>query len=404
MRAAAEFDLAAARAGYFPRLDFEQNYTGGNNPVFAFGTLLNQRRFTEADFALPSLNNPDAIGNLQTRFDAQATIWDFGRTSRRVEGARLGLEMVDRSHEDHVRHLMLATLEAYYSVSLAQEAREASRVSLESAESIVRQAEERVRSGLAVEADLLRGQVFLASARQKEIESRGQSEMARARLNQLMGDPIDAPLGETAPLVPSSLPTPDQESLRVEQRTRRPDYQRLIAEIRQAEVDAGARKSEYYPTLGGFASWEMNNPSIKTYGGNSWTAGINLRWNIFSGKADSSRLKAARERLEAKRRQLQALESGMDLEIHNATIQFRAAEQQVEAARAAEAQSVESLRILRNRYEAGLATMTDLLSAESERASARAMLAEAIYRHRVSYARIEYAAGTLSASSTALNP
>jgi hypothetical protein len=48
--------------------------------------------------------------------------------------------------------------------------------------------------------------------------------------------------------------------------------------------------------------------------------------------------------------------------------------------------------------------MTDVLSAESQRAEARAMLSEAIYRHRLSHARIEYAAGTLSATSTAMNP
>ena len=82
----------------------------------------------------------------------------------------------------------------------------------------------------------------------------------------------------------------------------------------------------------------------------------------------------------------------MALEIRRALIQYRAAEQQVIAAQAAEAQSEEGLRILRNRYDAGLATMTDLLSAETARSSTRTTLAEAIYRHRLSYAQVEYSA------------
>ena len=98
------------------------------------------------------------------------------------------------------------------------------------------------------------------------------------------------------------------------------------------------------------------------------------------------------------------MESAMALEIRNAMVQFRSAGQQVEAAQAAEAQSEEGLRILKNRYGAGLATMTDLLAAESQRAAARAMLSEALYRQRVSYAGIEYAAGTLSPTSSAMNP
>ena len=95
---AANSELSSSRAGYLPRLDFEQSYTGGNNPVYVFVTLLNQRRFTAQNFALSSLNQPDAIDNLQTRLAAQASIWDFGRNHRRVEGARLGVEMTERGH------------------------------------------------------------------------------------------------------------------------------------------------------------------------------------------------------------------------------------------------------------------------------------------------------------------
>jgi len=404
MREAAGSDLSASRAGYLPRLDFEQSYTGGNNPVYVFGTLLTQRRFTAQNFALSSLNSPDAIDNLQTRLTAQSSIWDFGRTRRRVEGARLGVEMTDRGHEDHVRQILLATLDAYYSVSLAREAWTAAGISLESAESIVKQAEARVQSGMAVEADLLRGQVYLASARQREIESKGQLEMARARLNRLMGEPVEAPMGDTATLKPTSFPVPTEEALKAEQSQRRPDYQRLVTELRQAEVEVRSFHGEYLPTIGTFASWEMDNPSLSSYGGNNWIAGISLRWNLFAGGGDSDRLRAARQRLEAKKRQLAAMESAMALEIHNAMVQFRSVEQQVEAAQAAEAQSEEGLRILKNRYEAGLATMTDVLSAESQRAAARTMLSEAIYRHRLSYAQIEFAAGTLSSTSTAMNP
>ena len=401
---AAEADLSASRAGYLPRVDFEQSYTGGNNPVYVFGTLLTQRRFTAANFGLPSLNNPDAIDNLQTRFTAQGTIWDFGRTRQRVEGVRLGVKMTDSSHEDHVRQVLLATLDAYYSVSLARESRDAARVSLESAESIVSEAQSRVQAGMTVEADLLRSQVYLASARQREIEARGQLEIARSRLNRLMGEALEAPQGETAALKPTTLPAPNEEALRAEQRKHRPDYLGLLAKQEQAGLEAHSRKTEYLPTIGAFAGWEMDNPSLGSYGGNNWSAGMSLRWNIFAGGADAARLEAARHRLEAVKRQLAAMESAMALEIHGAVVQFRSAEQQVQEARAAEAQAEEGLRILKNRYEAGLATMTDLLSAESQRAAARAMLSEAVYRHRLGYAQVEYAAGTLSATSTAMNP
>jgi outer membrane protein TolC len=92
----------------------------------------------------------------------------------------------------------------------------------------------------------------------------------------------------------------------------------------------------------------------------------------------------------------------MAMEIRQEIVSLQSAEQQVEVTRAAEAQAQESLRILKNRYEAGLATMTDLLSAESMRADARTAFAQAVYYHRLSFARLEYAAGLLSPTSEAM--
>lgn len=400
---AARSEFEATKAGYLPRIDFEQSYLAGDNPVFVFGTLLTQRRFTAENFALPSLNNPSAIDNLQTRATLQQNIWDFGRTGNRRDQARLGIEMADQSHEEHKRQVLLSVFDGYYSTSLADDALETARVALRSAESLESQAKARVESGLAVEADLLRSRVYLSTAKQQEIQAQGQLEAARAQLNRLMGNQLGESVGLTAPLTITNISLPSEEALVAEQKKRRPDYLNLLAELHQAELAVSARSKERLPVIAGFTTWEADNPSLSDYGGSNWSAGITLRWNLFAGGSDAAQLEAARQRLEQKRRQISAMDSAMALEVRRALIQYRAAEQQVEAARAAEAQSEEGLRILRNRYDAGLATMTDLLSAETARSSARTSLAQAIYRQRLSYAQVEYAAGILSPSSPAMN-
>jgi outer membrane protein len=402
-RQAALSEFKATRAGYLPRLDFEQSYLAGDNPVFVFGTLLTQRRFTADNFALPSLNDPSAVDNLQTRATVQQNIWDFGRTGSRREQARLGIEMADQSHEEHKRQVLLSVFNGYYSTSLARDALETARVALRSAEAIESQAKARVESGLAIEADLLRSRVYLSTAKQQEIQAQGQLEAARALLNRLMGNPLGATVGLTAPLTITTIVIPPEESLLAEQKKRRPDYQNLLAELRQAELAVSARSKERLPVIAGYTTWEADNPSLHEYGGSNWSAGITLRWNLFAGGSDAAQLEASRQRLEQKKRQISAMDSALALEERNALIQYRAAEQQVEASRAAEVQSEEGLRILRNRYDAGLATMTDLLSAETARSSARTNLAQAIYRQRLSYALVEFAAGILSPSSPAMN-
>jgi len=402
-RQAALSEYEAARAGYLPRLDFEQSYLAGDNPVFVFGTLLTQRKFTVENFALPSLNNPSAEDNLQTRATLQQTIWDFGRTRSRREQAQLGVKIADRSHEDHIRQVLFAIFDGYHQASLAREALETAQRALRSAESIESQAKSRVEAGLAVEADLLRSRVYLSTARQQAIQAQGMLEIARAQLNRLMGNPLQDAVGETAPLAAKSIPIPSEEALIAEQKQRRPDYQNLLTELREAELAVSSRQKEYLPLLAGYGQWEMDNPAFNDFGGSNWSAGITLRWNLYAGGGDAAQLQAARHRLEQKRRQIRAMESAMALEVRRAIIQYRAAEQQVTAAQAGEAQSEEGLRILKNRYDAGLATMTDLLSAETARSGARTNLAEAIYRQRLSYAQIEYTAGILASTSPAMN-
>jgi outer membrane protein len=400
---AAHSEFEAARAGYLPRLNFEQSYLAGNNPVFVFGTLLTQRRFTEENFALPALNNPSPVNNLLTRFTLQQTIWDFGRTPDQRSRARLGIEIADQSHEAHVCQVLLEVFNSYYSISLARDSLETARIALRSAEAIELQAKARVDSGLAVEADLLRSRAYLSTVRQQEIQAQGRLESAQMQLNRLMGNPLKTPMGTTAPLEAGDLNLPAEESLLAEQKQRRPDYQSLLAELREAEFAAKSRKNQYWPVLAGYGAWEMDNPSFSEYGGNNWAAGVTLSWNLLSSVSDSPQVEAARHRLEQKRRQVAAMESAMALEVHRALIEYRAAQQLVLAAQAAESQSEEGLRILRNRYDAGLATMTDLLSAETARSNARTNLSEAIYRHRLSFAQVEYTAGILSPTSPAMN-
>lgn len=402
-RQAARSEFRATRAGYLPRIDLEQSYLAGNNPVFVFGTLLNQRRFTADNFALPALNSPDPIDNLQTRATVQQNIWDFGRTGDRRELARLGVDLADQMYEEHKRQVLLSVFDGYYAVSLARAALDTARAALGSAEAIESQARARVESGLAVEADLLRSQVYVSSAKQQVIQAQGQLETAVAHLNRLMGDPLDNPVGETAPLTVRALSMSSEEELIAEQKRNRPDYRNLLTELRQAELTVSSSSKEYLPAISGYATWEMDNPSPGNYGGSNWAAGLTLQWNLFNGGRNAAQLDAARQRLEQKRRQVRAMESAMALEVRRALIQYRAAEQQVLAAQAAEAQSEEGLRILRNRYDAGLATMTDLLSAETARSSARTSLAEAVYRQRVSYAQVEHAAGILSRTSPAMS-
>ena len=55
--------LRIATSAYLPKLSFDHTMTRGNNPVYVFGSLLTQRRFTQDNFALDKLNVPPPLNN-----------------------------------------------------------------------------------------------------------------------------------------------------------------------------------------------------------------------------------------------------------------------------------------------------------------------------------------------------
>lgn len=71
-------------------------------------------------------------------------------------------------------------------------------------------------------------------------------------------------------------------------------------------------------------------------------------------------------------------------------------------ARDAVSQAKESLRILQNRYQAGLATMTSVLQAETARTQVEKKYLNAVYDYRLSDAALELATGELSPDSPAV--
>jgi outer membrane protein TolC len=86
----------------------------------------------------------------------------------------------------------------------------------------------------------------------------------------------------------------------------------------------------------------------------------------------------------------------MRTEVSQAHIHRQTAELSMETARAAMDQSAESLRILKNRYSAGLATITDLLRAEDAERQSQSNYWHAVYGNAMAYAELLYATGTLT--------
>jgi outer membrane protein TolC len=236
--------------------------------------------------------------------------------------------------------------------------------------------------------------VNLAERKEELIAARGDLDLAWADLREAMGAPdLQPPL--LSPIEPHDFPSSSlEEELALAAKTR-PDLAGLV-EAQQAQDEAvGAARSDFGPRVSAYGNWEEDRGSLTGAGGNNWVAGVQITVDILPlGKRDQlERETAAKQRADA---QLAQTRAQVRLDVSRAHIQHQTAELSLATARAAMEQSAESLRIVKNRYNAGLATITDLLRAGDAERESQSNYWHAVYGNAMAYAQLLYAEGSLT--------
>jgi outer membrane protein TolC len=394
--------IAEARAARLPRVDFSEGMTRGNNPVYVFGGLLTERQFTAGDFDLGSLNTPHPLDLFRTQFSAALPLYDAGQTGRRIKEAKLSAQGAGENGQRTRQELIFDVVKSYNNELLARENARVAEAAVNAAQSDLDRAQARQQEGQAVPSDLLSAQVQLAQAQQDLLQAQNAVDLAHAALNVAMG------LGEdAASTIQAGLKEADFDAGELAERQQqalklRPDLREASLGVERASNGQRMARAEFLPKVNAFSSWEEDNQTFLARGGNNWTVGASLNFNLFDGGANHARLAAARYRQIQAQAQLEQLSAAVKLQVREAYLNLTTAKQRVEVARQAQSQAEESLRIIQNRYEAGLATITDLLQVETARTAAGKNYLNAVFDYRLSFAALELATGELAPDSPAV--
>lgn len=398
---AAELRIAQARSGLLPRVGWQEAYIRSDNPVFVFSTLLTQRRFAERNFAIAELNRPDALNNFQSLISVDQTVWDWGATRSQIRTAELQHGISREEERRTERDLIVRIARAWHNVALARERLAVSREARQSAEADLERARTVREAGMSTDADVLSIRVHLASVRESEIRAGYDAQFAVSALNEALGLPINTPQNVNAALLPAAA-TPEVESLTAAALDNRSE----IRQLRLAEQAAGeqirAARTAVLPQFGVRGTFEADRNEFVRKGGANWMFTGSMRWNLFDGFATRARVGEASAQQAAARARQRAAEAGARLDVQRAWVDYRSAQERISVAEAAVAEAEESLRIIRNRYSAGLATATDLLRNETALLETRLRRLSAVHDQRLAAIGLEYAAGTLSADSGVL--
>jgi outer membrane protein len=395
---AAKAGVTQARTGLLPRLNFAEDISRGNDPVYVFGTRLRQQQFTAADFALNNLNKPTPIGNFATRFSGSWMLFNWFGTQEQIHGARFAAGSAAAMSDEANQAIVLRVVQAYQAVLYAQRRVDVAQHEQATAEALLADAKTKVRAGLAVDSDMLAAQVNLSERQEARIAAEGDADVAWAELEAAMGADTSSPRATLQPIEARSFPDGVLTDDIASALKARPDLNALRQQTSAHNAAAKSARDSLAPTVSAYGNWELDNPNFTGGGGNNWVAGVQLNLDLLplAKRAQLAQERAAQQKAEAQER---AGEQQIRLAVNRAWTEHHTAERIVATAQASMEQSAESLRIVRNRYKAGLATMTDLLRAEDAQRRSQNDYWRAVYGNTVAYAALMYSTGTLTPDS-----
>jgi outer membrane protein TolC len=388
--------LDEARLRRLPSLSVGSSFARGDGPVYAFGTLLDQRSFTQADFDASRLNRPGYLSGFRNSLAASVPIFaGFDLQSARRTG-RLGVEAAEAGRDLSLQGARFAALEPFLEILLRGRLVASLDERIAASESEIESARRLKEKGLALGSDYFAALAALGRLKAWRSREASAREGARSALAALMG--VDAASLEVRGfLSPKDAPLPGEAEIVEEALRRRPELrQGALGEGMASEAEERERRS-LLPRVEAFGALETDT---RDFNSNPWSKAFGVRASIPLGDATYlSRRARARAALEASRaRTLQARE-GVRIEVSRTYRALKGERESLPIAQDTVEQARRSLELFRPLYREGRASILDLLRAEEGLAAAEAALLGNIHALRSGRARLMLASGGLDAGA-----
>jgi outer membrane protein len=397
-RDAAEERVRIARSFRQPQIRLSETWIRTDSPAQAFALQLEQERFSFPAFAAADPNSPEAIDAATTRLELEVPLWTGGEITTRIAQASHVAEGAAASGERAADAAALAAGSAWVRLAQARE-----RVALlERARDAVAAHVELARAytdeGMLVRSELLRAEVELAGAEDLLIEARGNARVAEAGLSFRLA----APLGTTWELGAVPAPPSLEEELAPWLATAadRRDLRAARSLLAAGELEARAQRAGRLPRVGLVARGDLVDDTLFGSHGDSTTILAVAQLELWNGGRRRAAIAAAEAEAVAGRAEVELLAEGVRLEVEQALSGARVARARQATAASALQAAEESLRIVEERFRAGVVQTIDVLDAATARREAETR--ELVARAEANLAALGLAFAAGRAPETAL--
>ena len=363
-------------------------------------TTLNSAASFPIELPMPGIDPLGSILGPLDVFDARArvsqSLFDPAATAR-VKSARTGAAAASADAGQAAELAASAAATSYLAVLRADAVYRARLQDSTLAAELLQIARGQLAAGTGVALDVTRARSQLTSARSQLIVARNDRDRTQIELARTLSLPlVHLELADSLSTLPLDVATSEHDALEAAYRGRR-DLQSIVLQAEAAHQQASAIDRERIPSVGLLADYGVSQRNGRSFLP-TYAVGVALAVPIFDGFRRESRVAeqttVARD-LDSRARDLRVQ---VEAEVRVAVLNLASSLESVAAARERLALAQEEVTQARERFQAGVASNADVITASLTLNLARTQLVDALTAYqasRVALARAEGAVSTL---------
>ena len=216
----------------------------------------------------------------------------------------------------------------------------------------------RYEQGLIAKNDLLQVQINMSTAKQNITKAKGALKTAKNRLSNLLGG-MDLSLEIIEKLNNTTLEVSNYDTKILDNRS---EIQALTMNLEAIKQQKKSIKSSFYPKVDAALSHKQYYEDIADYN-NQNILSLSASWNLYNGGLDEAKDNIYRTRYLKAKTQLVKTKLDIKLQFENASSNLEVAVENFNTATLSQEQAKENYKIIKNRFNEGVSTSTDLTDA-----------------------------------------
>lgn len=327
--------------------------------------------------------------------NASLPIYAGSRIKYGIESAKYLEEAEKLDAQNNREGVIINTIDAYNNLYKAKLAVDLVGESLQQAQQRVKEFSNLEKNGLLARNDLLKAELQFSNTQLSLLDAENNWKLANVNMNLILGLPDSIQLAlDSASLQTNISITPLEDYVQQGLQNRK-DLSALNYRRKAANTGIKAANAEKYPSIALSAGYvALDVPGFLTVT-NAANVGIGLQYSLSSLWKTNAKVQQAKAREKQVEANEAILTDAITLQVNQAYQNYLLSVKKIDVYSTAVAQATENYKIVNNKYQNGLETVTDLLEADVAQLQAKLNYAFAKSDATVAYDKLLQSAGLL---------